>query len=151
MSKTVDTKEYLDLVVSLLHSGKTNVPVTVSGVSMTPFLHNGDIVYLNLPDRPWQVGDVVLFTRPNGSYILHRIVKLEEDHCQMLGDSQLTREYIDKNQIHALVTSVRIGNRVMKMNHPYCLFYRTVWRWLAPFRPQIGKLHRLLKRQKVAE
>lgn len=148
MSKTVDTREYLDLVVSLLLEGHRNVPVTVSGVSMTPFLHNGDTVYLNLPERPCRIGDVVLFTRPNGSYILHRIVGKKTGYFIMLGDSQLHCEFIPEEKIHAVVTAVRIGDQVMRNNHPYCLFFRTVWRWLRPLRPQIGSLYKLLKKNR---
>lgn len=147
MSKIVDTKEYLDLALSLLGEGKTNVPVTVSGVSMTPFLHPGDTVFLNLPDRPYRAGDVVLFTRPNGSYVLHRIVKADVSHYLMLGDSQTRRETISANCVHAIVTSIRIGNRLMNMRHPYCLFYQTIWRWMEPLRPLIGKIHNLIHKK----
>lgn len=147
MSIIIDTKEYLDLVLSLLREGKTNVPVTVSGVSMTPFLHPGDTVFLNLPDRPYRVGDVVLFTRPNGAYVLHRIVRADTSHYLMLGDSQTIREPICADCVHALVTSIRIGNRHMKQGHPYCLFYKTIWRWLEPLRPLIGKIHNLIHKK----
>ena len=147
MSIIIDTKEYLDLALSLLREGKTNVPVTVSGVSMTPFLHPGDTVFLNLPDRPYQIGDVVLFTRPNGSYVLHRIVKDNGSHYLMLGDSQTALELISADCVHAIVTSIRIGNRNMRMHHPYCLFYQTIWRWLAPLRPMIGKIHNLIHKK----
>ena len=148
MSRTIDTKEYLDTVISLLHDGQTNIPVTVSGVSMTPFLHPGDIVFLNLPQRAYRSGDIVLFTRPDGRYILHRIVRKSDDSFTILGDAQKTREYVPACAIHAIVTSVRIGERVLPLSHPYCLFFRTIWMWFAPLRPQMGAVARFLKQKK---
>lgn len=148
MSRIIDTKEYLDAVVSLLQEGQTNLPVTVSGVSMTPFLHPGDTVYLNLPQRNFRPGDIVLFTRPDGRYILHRIIKRRTDCFVLLGDAQQFREYVPESAIYAIVTSVRIGDRHMSLLHPYCLFFRTIWMWFAPLRPQMGAIAGFLLRHK---
>lgn len=148
MSRTIDTKEYLDTVMSLLQEGQKNIPVTVSGVSMTPFLHPGDTVFLNLPQRAYRKGDIVLFTRSDGRYVLHRIVRENEGSYLLLGDSQLTKEFVPAERICAVVSAIRIGEKVYSPAHPYCLFFRTVWRWLAPLRPQIGKILNFIKHKK---
>lgn len=148
MSRTIDTKEYLDTVVSLLQEGRKNIPVSVSGVSMTPFLHPGDTVFLNLPQRACRKGDIVLFTRSDGRYILHRIVRKYDESYLLLGDSQIAKEFVPAERICAVVTAIRIGEKVYTSAHPYCLFFRTVWRWFAPFRPQIGKILNFIKHKK---
>lgn len=142
MGKIIDSKEYLSLTLSALREGKTNLPVTVSGTSMVPFLRPGDVVFLNLPNRPCRVGDVVLFTRPDGSYVLHRIIRTTNTHYILQGDGQLTPEPVPISQVCAVVTSLRLGNRLITPHHPYWLFFRTLWRWLRPLRPMIGKLHK---------
>ena len=139
MSKTVNTKEYLSLTLSLLHEGHSNVPVTVSGTSMVPFLRPGDTVYLNLPERPYRVGDVVLFTRPGGSYVLHRIVGKKDGCFMLLGDGQITQEPVPFSHVHAVMTSARVRDRIVTPRHPRWLFYSTLWRWMIPLRPLIGK------------
>ena len=60
MAKVLDTRAYLDEVCRLLDQGQQHVAVPVTGGSMIPFLHNGDTVYLDLPDTPLRKGDVVL-------------------------------------------------------------------------------------------
>ena len=47
MALIVDTKEYLNTICQLLREGKQDLPVPVTGNSMCPFLHPGDIVSLN--------------------------------------------------------------------------------------------------------
>ena len=70
----LDTQAYLNTVCDMLAPGQTLVPVPVAGTSMCPFLHPGDTVYLSAPDRSPEVGDILLFRRPTGPYILHRVI-----------------------------------------------------------------------------
>ena len=84
----LDTKEYLDTVVELLAQGHRDVTVPVKGSSMVPFLHNGDVVYLNLPERPAKRGDILLYLRPDGRYILHRVVRRRKRGLLMTGEAQ---------------------------------------------------------------
>ena len=66
----VDTKEYLDMVSDLLREGREQVAVTVAGSSMVPFLHHGDKVYLDPLPEVLKAGDVVLYRRAGGQYVL---------------------------------------------------------------------------------
>ena len=136
MGRVLDTKEYLDMVCELLEAGKTDVPVPVAGSSMTPFLHPGDTVYLNPATPPLRKGDIVLYTRPGGRYVLHRIVKVNADGSFiMLGDAQQEREWIEsKDQIHARVTSALHGEKLLTPKSFRWRFFATVWRWAVPLR-----------------
>lgn len=145
MSRILDTKEYLDTVVTLLREGESQIPVRISGTSMAPFLHPGDVVWLFRPVRPCRVGDIVLFTRPEGSYVLHRIVKKKDGAFLVLGDGQCVPEPVQPERIQAVATLVQLQGRILPMGHPYCLFFRYPWRWLTPLRPFIGRLHRKIK------
>ena len=68
MAKVVDTKEYLDMICQLLREGHGQVPVTVAGSSMTPFLvHGRDTVLLSKIRRPLKKGDVILYFSFSGA------------------------------------------------------------------------------------
>lgn len=148
MQRTLDTKEYLDTVCELLQQGHSCVPVPVAGQSMIPFLHPGDTVYLDLPDSPLKKADIVLFTRPDGRYILHRIVKVNPDGSFiLLGDAQTMRETVDSiGRIRARVTQVSCRSRLLTPKSLRWLFFATVWLWLEPLRPRLmglwARLHK---------
>ena len=55
----------------------TALPLVISGNSMLPFLvHGRDTVYLSKLKRPVKKGDVLLYRRDSGAYILHRVYKI---------------------------------------------------------------------------
>lgn len=87
----------------------TAIPLVISGNSMTPFLvHQRDTVYLSKVDSQLKCGDMVLYQRDNGRYILHRILRVNGDFYTMIGDAQIHPEpEIRKDQVRAVVTAVR--------------------------------------------
>lgn len=140
--KQVNTREYLDMVCQALNEGKTHVPVPVAGGSMTPFLHPGDTVFLDLLDSPPKKGDIILFTRPDGRYILHRIVKVRRDGSFiLLGDAQTEREVVDGiHRIRARVTGARHKGALLTPKSLRWRFFATVWMYVVPFRQSIIKI-----------
>lgn len=136
----LDTKEYLDTVVELLAQGHRDVTVPVKGSSMVPFLHNGDVVYLNLPEGPAKRGDILLYLRPDSRYILHRVVRRRKRGLLMTGDAQQELELIDEAQVRATVTSARHLGRLLTPKSLRWLVYRHVWLWLRPIRHRLMKL-----------
>lgn len=137
MARLVDTKEYLDMICSLLAEGKT-ASIPVSGSSMTPFLHNGDTVFLKAPESPPKKGDIVLYIRPSGQYVLHRIVRDNADGTYLMaGDAQTVRERIDGASIRGIVTeAVHKGQRLTPESSRWRR-YATVWIRLLPLRRRL--------------
>lgn len=147
MARRVDTTEYLDMVCGLLAEGRENVPVTIRGVSMRPFLRDGDMAYLSPIGSPLRSGDILLFQQKGGRYILHRLHRILPDgKLLMLGDSQLTPEVIENSQIRGRVSFLRLGEKTVKPGSITWWFYAHPWRILAPWRKQIGALRRIFKR-----
>ena len=139
--RTVDTKEYLDNVRDMLSRGHTAIPVPVAGNSMCPFLHHGDTVFLDLPRRQLKKGDIVLFTRPSGRYVLHRISRVKEDGSfLLLGDNQMQPEPVAANAVHALVTTAIRKGKPVSPGSLIWWFYAHVWLWLTPQRRRIARL-----------
>lgn len=148
MGRVLDTQAFLDTVCELLRQGQTSVAVPVAGGSMIPFLHHGDIVYLDLPNCPLKRGDIVLYTRSNGRYILHRIYKVNKDGSfLMVGDAQLELERIPKReQIHARVTMARHKGKLCKPGDFRWWAYQHIWLWLLPLRHLLMRLRGTMKR-----
>lgn len=92
------------------------VPVKLSGRSMEPFLVDGrDSVFFSaLPNRKIRVGDVLLFRRENGVYVVHRVYSTRGGTLTFVGDSQTKLEPgIGYNQLTAYVKkAVRKGKTI---------------------------------------
>ena len=78
-----------------------------NGTSMLPLLRPGiDSVELSAADDA-RIGDIVLYQRENGVYVLHRIVSEKDGAFVMCGDNQYKLEYgIKREQIVALVSAI---------------------------------------------
>ena len=146
MAKILDTKSYLDTVCSLLSEGHTHVPVTVAGTSMTPFFDPGDTVYLDLPTRPIEVGDVILFARFGKVYVLHRVVRvLPDGRLELLGDAQIRSEPVLPDQVRAIVTALRRGEKLYDEASLRWRFFRGPWRYIRRLRPYVNRIRNLLR------
>lgn len=150
MAKILDTNTFLDMVCELLHQGQKHVAIPVTGGSMVPFLHSGDMAYLDLPDTPLKKGDIVLYTRENGRYILHRIKKVNRDGSFiMVGDAQQELELLPRRElIHARVTSARHCGKLICPGQPRWWFYQHIWLMMVPLRHFLMDLSGKLKRKK---
>lgn len=75
--KTVDTKEYISMLRTLIEEGK-QVSMIISGSSMAPFLiHARDHICLKSPSGELRKGDMVFYQRSNGEYVMHRIYNVK--------------------------------------------------------------------------
>lgn len=138
--KMVDTGAYLSSLRELIEQGH-EVSVPVAGSSMTPFLGDGrDRVFVRAPDRPLRRGDVVLYQRDNGAYVLHRIRRVRGEAFDVIGDAQSeTERGVRRDQIFAAaVRAERKGKRI----GPGCFhwwFFQYVWIGMVPLRrPLLG-------------
>ena len=75
----MDMESLMALYRTLLPQVDT-LPLVVSGTSMAPFLApDRDRVFLSAVTRPLKAGDIVLYQRDCGTYVLHRIVRVDGD------------------------------------------------------------------------
>lgn len=82
------------------------------GISMLPMLRPGmDSVELSAPPPKLKKYDLPLYQRKDGTYVLHRIVKVGKTYC-CAGDNQLNIEKgMEHDQIIALVTAFYRGDQ----------------------------------------
>lgn len=148
MPRLIDTNEYLDTVCRLLSDGEKNVSVPVAGTSMCPFLHPNDTVFLESVREKLRKGDIYLFVRPTGQYVLHRLIRVERGgELWMLGDSQRTPEPVaGREMLRARVTSVRRKGKHTAPGGFVWWFYAHPWRWLWRVRRPISVIWEKLRR-----
>lgn len=123
-----------------------NVPLLISGGSMTPFLADGrDTVYLSRVNGPLKKGDMILYRRDTGRYVLHRICGEDSRGFRLVGDAQTKIEQgIRQDQVLAVVTSVQRKGKILKKGSFWWDFFEKVWIRMVPLRPLVMAVYRLL-------
>lgn len=151
MSKRiVDIDAYLPVLCELLAQGK-EVSLIITGNSMSPFIvHGRDEILISPPDGQWKKGDMALFKRTNGQYIMHRILRQETDESlYFIGDAQQTIEGpIRPEQLLGKVTSVKRKGKWIGPGDFWWEFFEHVWLNIIPLRPLCNKVYGLLWRFK---
>lgn len=150
--KKVKAADLFNLIDELL-TKNLSAWITVTGMSMYPFLREGiDKVELSrFKYEALKKGDIVLIKRETGAYVLHRIIKKEASCFYITGDAQhLVEGPLYPQQLHAVVTRVNRGGRIIKCSNPILSFLASIWIFLLPFRSRIiyyyHKLRRYMRR-----
>lgn len=99
-----------------IKAGK-NVKFTPGGTSMLPLIRPGidSVLIKKAPDKLKKY-DLPLYRRNNGSFVLHRVVKVRNDVYDMRGDNQ---NWIETGVAHKQILAVAIG---MYKNGEYISF-----------------------------
>ena len=130
-------------------------PLQVTGYSMHPtFRDRKDTVMLRAFDGKLKKGDVILYRRDNGRYILHRVISSPKvDVFLCAGDNQYISERVCSRQVLAVVESFSRGKKTV---HSGDFLYRLyVWAWIGLFpvrkpllalRRRLGRLRRKTKK-----
>ena len=71
----------------------------IKGTSMNPLLYQGkNKVYLEAPTSTLKKGDVALYKRDSGEYVLHRVMMVTDGSYVMCGDNHFMLEYGVKHE-----------------------------------------------------
>ena len=139
----IDTKIYLSFLKEMIEQNM-DVSIVISGNSMSPFLVNQrDVIYLSKINRKLKKGDLVLYQRLSGQYVVHRIVKVKKSGYYLAGDNQIAIEgpILDK-QIFGLVTKVKRKGKWIEAGNFWWEFFEQVWIWVLPWRMIILKIYK---------
>ncbi len=128
---------------------------TNEGVSMMPVLrqHRDLMIIGRKPDHRLRKYDVPVFKRVNGRYVLHRILRVDEDSYVLCGDNQYQREYgIRDEQIVGVLEGFVRDNvtysvedwRYKAYVHLWCDFF-PVRAFLLCCRGAVGRVKRRLR------
>ena len=124
------------------------LPLVITGNSMSPFLiHGRDTVYLSRLTRSVRRGDMLLYRRENGNYVLHRVFKAEPESLTMIGDAQTILEPgIRQDQVMAIVTRVERKGKPLGPDSFWWAFFEKIWIRIVPLRRGIHRVYTIGKR-----
>ena len=152
-SRAVPMSELSPLLIGLIEEN-VDVTILVTGNSMRPMLtHLRDTVVLTKCDpSALKKGDIPLYLRENGQYVLHRILKVHSDCYDISGDNQWELEKgVKHTQILCKVKGFTRHGKYHSVDEPFYRIYEKVWRMLFSCRKYIKRvyqtIHSLLKRK----
>lgn len=108
---------------------KGYIVFTNEGDSMMPLLRqHRDIMVIRKITEPLKKYDAVLFKRPNGAYVLHRIVKVcGMGQYRIAGDNRSFSELIPEEWIIGILTEViKDGKHISVESEEYKAYVKTV-------------------------
>ena len=115
MSKTVrlSVEEWCALCEN---GAKIPVEITLAGVSMEPLIRkNRDTITILPVEDEIRIGDIVLFRRADGAYVVHRVFRISGDTVVTLGDNcENPDPPIARAQILGKVKRIRRGSRTIE-------------------------------------
>lgn len=123
------------LIAPIIRQGGT-VKMKVTGYSMYPLVSSRrDSVLLGKCGK-LKIGDVPLFQRKDGSFVLHRIVGAKDGAYMLMGDYETKREYpVYPHQIVAVAKGFYRKDRFWPCDGFRYKLYSTFWRKTACIRP----------------
>ena len=129
-------------------AGRANL--TVTGCSMLPMLRQErDTVILSPIKRRLKPGDVALYQRENGSYVLHRAITVTAEGYEFSGDNQAKLEQVSHDQLIAVMVGYIRNGKEYTGNRMGYRFYRWLQvrlfglkKYYIPLRRRLGALRR---------
>lgn len=109
---------------------------TTVGCSMFPMLRNRRDRVVVLPVGPERLRkyDLPLYRRPDGKYILHRIIGVRPGEYIIRGDNTYAKEHVPDSWILGYVSEFYRGRRHVRTSDRGYRAYAAVWNALYPLR-----------------
>ena len=116
-----DSRMVVSVVLEMIKDGGS-YPLSGSGYSMKPFLcENDTLILTSVEGRRIRVGDILLYERDNGKFVLHRVYKVKRDGTfEFVGDNQYKAEKgIRQDQLRAYVEKVIRNGKEIDCGKPF--------------------------------
>ena len=123
-------------------AGDKEFTLPVTGTSMLPLLvEKRDSIVLKKAVPPLQKGDLPLYRRTDGSFVLHRVVSAKNGKYIMSGDNQFIPEYdISDDMIIGVVSKIIRNGKEVDVNSLLYRLYVYVWTALFKVRYPIRRI-----------
>lgn len=139
--------ELLPLIRERLAAGQTIRYLPFRGCSMLPMLRQGkDTVEIAPLPPKLKKYDLPVYQYPSGKVVMHRVVGVREDHYICLGDNTYEYEKIRPEQMIAVVSAFRRGEKRIEVSAPSYRLYSRVWVASFPVRKFLRRAKRWLRR-----
>lgn len=141
--KVLPNDEILHALIALVDDGQ-RVILPVKGNSMLPFIIGGRESVEMVKPETIAVGDVVLAWINGSRFVVHRIIRIEGDQVQLMGDGNITaEEYCTISDVKARAEYVVTPKgRRRYLYTPQRLCFLRFWNKLLPVRRWILAIYR---------
>ena len=109
---------------------------TTVGVSMRPMLRNRHdrVIIVPVGAERLKKYDLPLYRRPDGKYVLHRIIGVEDGYYVIRGDNTYVKEKIPDSWIIGVMSEFYRGNRHVLADDRGYRRYAAFWQAIYPLR-----------------
>ncbi len=113
-----------------------SVVINLEGDSMRPLIRRKrDYVTLVPAMRPLKRGDIVLFARVDGSFVLHRVCRMKDSQVQTLGDGCWEPDgWMPADRVLGLAVRLKREGRLFVLDSWFCRLLGIGWMALLPLR-----------------
>lgn len=114
---------------------------------MLPLLIEGKSHVIIAPlSEPLRVGDLPIYLRQDGKYVIHRLIRIDEQHCFTRGDNCVTHEKVPHSWVLGKVIEINRRGKTFPVTAWGYRVYSRIWHFLFPARKLIFKVKKILKR-----
>lgn len=116
---------------------------TTVGVSMRPMLRNrrDRVIIRPVGEGRLSKWDLPLYHRPDGKYVLHRIIDVKEGYYVIRGDNTYIKEIVPDEWIVGVVTEFYRGKRHVTADNKAYRRYAAFWHAIYPLRKPFHSLY----------
>lgn len=109
---------------------------TTVGWSMWPMLRNrrDRVIVLPVGKERLKKYDLPLYRRPDGKYVLHRIIGVKDGEYIIRGDNTYIKEHVPDDWVIGYVSEFYREDRHVLSNARGYRLYARLWRWIFPIR-----------------
>lgn len=109
---------------------------TTVGVSMRPMLRNRHdrVIIRPVGKERLQKYDLPLYRRPDGKYVLHRVIGVEDGYYVIRGDNTYAKEKVPDAWIIGVMTEFYRGDRHVMADDRGYRRYAAFWQGIYPLR-----------------
>lgn len=130
----LNNAQFFEEIGRMLQNGHS-VTMRAKGNSMFPFIRDERDSVVLQGRKDIAVGSIVLARLQNGSYVLHRVYRLEKEAMVLMGDGNLyATERCRRNEVVGVAVKIIRDGRFVDCTSRKELFRARVWRKLLPLR-----------------
>ena len=110
--------------------------LTPYGISMLPLLEPGKCNVILVKPNEIKKGDIVLFVRPSGQFVLHRAICVKKDYINFCGDNEKAIEFkVPKASVRAVVKDIYVnGEKVDTNSEEHQKYLKGIYRKIRRYR-----------------
>src|SRR5690554_653456 len=141
-SVTIPTDELMREVVKLLAENQ-QVTIKAKGNSMLPFIAGGKDSVVLLKEATYRKGDIVLAEIAKSSFVLHRIMSINDEGVTLMGDGNVSGvEKCRNNAIHGRAIAIIRKEKRVDCTRKWERFKARAWAALLPVRRYLLAIYR---------